>query len=71
MCKYRKDENLIVLTLYGVSINKIAVTEIMTVKVSQNLNLIQKYVHDEISNLSQHVFFKSNIILGNIKHSNE
>ena len=30
-----------------------------------------KCAHSEIGNLSRYVFFKSNLILGNIKHENE
>ena len=33
---------LIILNLYRISINKVLVTEFMTVQVSQNLNLMQK-----------------------------
>ena len=40
ICSYRVNLHLIVLNLYSVSINKIIVTEFITVKVSQNLNLM-------------------------------
>ena len=42
MCKHRVDQHLIVLNLYGVSINKILVLKFMTVKVPQNLKSMQK-----------------------------
>ena len=38
---YRVNQHLIVLNLGSVSINKVLVTEFNTVKVSQNLNLMQ------------------------------
>ena len=41
MCKYRVKQVLIVLNLDNVSINKTLVTKFVTVKVSQNLNLMQ------------------------------
>ena len=41
MCKYRVKLDLIVLKLDRVSINKILFTKFVTVKASQNLNLIQ------------------------------
>ena len=40
MCKYRVNQYLIVLNLYSVSIITILGTEFITVKVSQNLNLM-------------------------------
>ena len=40
MCKYRVKQDLIVLKLDSVSINKILVTKFVTVKVSHNLNLM-------------------------------
>ena len=45
MYKHRADQHLIVLNSYSISINKILVTEFMTVKASQNLNSIQKIVN--------------------------
>ena len=45
MYKHRVDQHLIVLNSYSISINKILVTEFMTVKASQNLNSIQKIVN--------------------------
>ena len=45
MHKHRVDQHLIVLNSYSISINKILVTEFMTVKASQNLNSIQKIVN--------------------------
>ena len=41
MCKYRVKQHLIVLKLDSVSINKVLVTKFVTVKASQNLNLMQ------------------------------
>ena len=41
MYKYSVKQHLIVLKLDSVSINKILVTKFVTVKVSQNLNLMQ------------------------------
>ena len=38
--RYRVNQHLIVLNLGSVSINKVLVTKFITVKVSQNLNLI-------------------------------
>ena len=40
--KYRVDQHLIFVDLYSISINKFLVTEFMIVKVSENLNLMQK-----------------------------
>ena len=40
MYKYRVKQHLIILKLYSVPINKILVKKFITVKVSQNLNLI-------------------------------
>ena len=40
MCRYRVNQHLIVINLDSVSINKILVTEFITVKVSQNINLM-------------------------------
>ena len=42
MCKHRVDQHLTVLKLYSISIDKILVTELMTMKVSEKLNSIQK-----------------------------
>ena len=42
MCKYRVKQHLIVLKLDSVSIDKIIVTKFVTMKVSQNLNLMQR-----------------------------
>ena len=41
MCKYRGKQDLIVLKLDSVYINKVLVTKFVTVKVSQNLNFMQ------------------------------
>ena len=43
LCKYNIDQYLIVLNLYCVSMNKILVSEFMTVKFSQNLNSNTKF----------------------------
>ena len=40
MSRYRVNQHLIILKLDSVSIKKILVTEFVTVKVSQNLNLM-------------------------------
>ena len=48
MLKYRVDQQLIVLNLNFASINRILVTVIKTVKVSQNLNSMQK-ISNQIS----------------------
>ena len=42
MCQYRVGQHLIVLNLYSISNSEILVTESMTIKVSQKLNLMQK-----------------------------
>ena len=41
MCKYRVKQHLIVLKLDSVSVNKILAKKFVTVKVSQNLNVMQ------------------------------
>ena len=41
MCKYRVKQDLLNNSKVSVSINKILVTKFVTVKVSQNLNLMQ------------------------------
>ena len=41
MCKYRVKQRLVVLKLGSVSINNVLVTKFVTVKDSQNLNLMQ------------------------------
>ena len=48
MLKYRVDQQLIVLNLNFVSINRILVAVMKTVKVSQNLNSMQK-ISNQIS----------------------
>ena len=45
MCKFRIDQYLIVVNLNNISINEILVTEFVTVKVSQNQNLMQVQIH--------------------------
>ena len=42
MCKQSEDQDLIVLNLHSITINKTLATTFMTVKVSQNLNLMEK-----------------------------
>ena len=41
MHMYRVNQHLIVLNLDNITINKVLLTEFITVKVSQNLNLMQ------------------------------
>ena len=41
MCKYRVKQHLIVLKLDSVSVNKTLAKKFVTVKVSQNLNVMQ------------------------------
>ena len=45
MRKFRIDQYLIVVNLNNISINEILVTEFVTVKVSQNQNLMQVQIH--------------------------
>ena len=40
LCRYMVKQHLIVLNLHSVSVNKVLVTEFITVKVSQNQNLM-------------------------------
>ena len=49
VCRYRVNQHLIVLNLDSASINKILVTEFITVKVSQGLNL--ELMNHDISNV--------------------
>ena len=42
MCKYGYEQYSLDLNLYRASINKIIVTKLMKVKLSQNLNLMEK-----------------------------
>ena len=58
MCKYRVKQHLIVLKLDSVSINKIIVTKFVTVKVSQNLNLMQSLSTQWNQQLIRHEFSK-------------
>ena len=51
MCRYKVNQHLILLNLDSFSINKTLVTEVITVKVSENLNLIKVCQHNEINNL--------------------
>ena len=66
MCKYRYEQYSLDLNLYSASINKIIVTKLMKVKLSQNLNL-KKCQHSELKNLfSKLCVFKSNRMFGKI-----
>ena len=56
MCKYRAKQDLIVLKLDSVSINKILITKFVTVKVSQNLNLMQSLSTQWNQQLIRYVF---------------
>ena len=56
MCNYRVKQDLIVLKLDSVSINKILVTKFVTVKVSQNLNLMQSLSTQWNQQLIRYVF---------------
>ena len=58
MCKYRVKQHLIVLKLDSVSINKIIVTKFVTVKVSQNLNLMKNLSTQWNEQLIRYVFSK-------------
>ena len=58
MCMYRVNQNLIVLNLYSVSINKIVVTEFITVKSSIKSKFDVRYVNAEINNLVGSCFQK-------------
>ena len=54
ICRCRVNQYLIVLNLYSVSVSKVLVTEYITVKVSQNLNLMlnmSTQQHSEINNV--------------------
>ena len=59
MCKYRVKQRLIVLKLDSVSNNKILVTKFVTVKVSQNLNLMQSLSTQWNQQLIRYVFSKA------------
>ena len=59
MCKYRVKHHLIVLKLDSVSTNKILITKLVTVKVSQNLNLIQSLSTQWNQQLIRYVFSKA------------
>ena len=58
MCMYRVNQHLIVLNLYSVSINKILVTEFITVKSSIKSKFDVKYVNAETNNLVGSCFQK-------------
>ena len=55
---YRVNQHLIVLNLYSVSINKILVTEFITVKSSIKSKFDVKYVNAETNNLVGSCFQK-------------
>ena len=61
MYRYRVKQHLTVLKLDSVSINKILVTKIVTMKVSQNLNLMKNMSTQWNQQLSRYVFSKQNI----------
>ena len=58
MCKYRVKQHLIVLKLDSVSVNKILVKKFVTVKVSQNLNVMQLLSTQWDQQLIRYVFSK-------------
>ena len=58
MFRYSVKKHLIVLNLFSVSIIKILFMEFITVKGSQNLNLIQNMSTKWNQQLSRHVFWK-------------
>ena len=58
MCKYRVNQHLIILNLGNFSINKVLVTEFITVKLSQNLNLMWNMSTQWNQQFSKHVFSK-------------
>ena len=58
MCRYRVNQHLIALHLYIVSINEYITTEFMTVKLSQNLNLMWSMSMKWNWQLSSYMFSK-------------
>ena len=56
MCKYRVKQDLLNSSKVSVSINKILVTKFVTVKVSQNLNLMQSLSTQWNQQLIRYVF---------------
>ena len=58
MCKKSEDQDLIVLNLHSITINKTLATTFMTVKVSQNLNLMEKTPTQWNQQLSKYIFSK-------------
>ena len=58
MHMYRVNQHLIVLNLDNITINKVLLTEFITVKVSQNLNLMQNMLTQWNQQLSRYVFSK-------------
>ena len=58
MGKYRVKQHLIVLKLDSVSINKILVTKFVTVKVSQNLNVMERLSTQLNQQLIRYLFSK-------------
>ena len=70
-CRYRLNQHLIVLSLCNVSINKILITEFITVKVSQNFifdantmkwnQQLSRYVFSKVSNVWNKTFENKSI----------
>ena len=58
MCKQNEDQELIVLNVHIITINKTLATAFMTVKVWQNLNLIEKTPTQWNQQLSKYIFSK-------------
>ena len=58
MCRYRVKQNLIVLKLDSISMNKVLVTEFVTVKVLKNLNLIKIFQQSKINYFVDNYFQK-------------
>ena len=58
MCRYRVKQNLIVLRLDSISMNKVLVTEFVTVKVLKNLNLIKIFQQSKINYFVDNYFQK-------------
>ena len=58
MCRYRVKQNLIVLRLDSISMNKVLVTEFVTVKVLKNLSLIKIFQQSKINYFVDNYFQK-------------
>ena len=58
MCKQSEDQDLIVLNLHSITINKTLATTFMTVKVSHNLNLMEQTPTQWNQQLSKYIFSK-------------